>query len=491
MNPGYVLALDLGTTSVRALLVAESGSVCARAQRPLSATFPRRGWVEQDPNEMWRLAVDVLRDVMSQISVDPREVAALGVVTQRATAHCWDATTGEPLAPAIGWQDARTAERVRGLRDLGLPINTLATATKFEWLLENATRVVEAARAGRLRLGTPDAWITFMLTSSDAHVTDPGNASCTALLDSTAGEWAPPLLELFHVPPEVLPEVVASSRVVGTTPGDLLGAPVPVAARAGDQQAAAFAQGVHASGQAKLTLGTSAMLDLHVGSAPVAPGPGSYPLVLWRLDDSELAHCLEASVITAGAAVDWLAGFGFGADAREVDRLARQVESTGGVLFLPALQGLGSPFLDESATAMFAGLTRGSGRPELARAVLEGVAHRCVDLCETLGVAGILPVDGGLARSDFVLQAIADLGGIELLRAAEPETTALGAAFLAGLATDFFTSPADCQTRLSAPTRFAPRTDEHHRKAERDRWRDLLSRNTKTSVNPKTSANPA
>ena len=477
MTPSYLLALDLGSASVRALVVAASGSVCARAQRPLSASFPRRGWVEQDPNEMWRLSIEVLCEVMSQISVDPREVAALGVVTQRATAHCWDATTGEALAPAIGWQDTRTAERVRALRDLGLPINTLATATKFEWLLQNDSRVVEAARDGRLRLGTPDAWITSRLTSSAAHVTDPGSASCTALLDSTAGEWAPGLLELFHVPREALPEVVATSQVVGTTASELFGAPLPVAARAGDQQAAAFAEGVYAKGQAKLTLGTSAMLDLHVGSAPVAPRSGSYPLVLWQLGDSELSHCLEASVITAGAAVDWLVELGIGADAREVDRLAAEAGSTGGVLFVPALQGLGSPFLDESATAMFAGLTRGSGRSELARAVLEGIAHRCVDLCESLELVGELPVDGGLARSDFLLQAIADLGGVEILRAAEPETTALGAAFLAGLATDVFSSPADCQTRLRPATRFTPRTDSHHRTAERTRWRDLLNRN--------------
>ncbi len=187
-------------------------------------------------------------------------------------------------------------------------------------------------------------------------------------------------------------------------------------------------------------------------------------------------------MITAGAAVDWLAALGVGADAGEVDRLAREAGSTGGVLFVPALQGLGSPFLDESATAMFAGLTRGSGRSELARAVLEGVAHRCVDLCETLELAGELPVDGGLARSDFLLQAIADLGGVEILRAAELEATALGAAFLAGLATDVFASPADCRTRLSAPTRFSPSTDSQHRDAARDCWRELLSRNTTTSA---------
>ena len=482
MTPERVLALDLGTTSVRALLVEASGEVLARAQRPLGTSFPRPGRVEQDPNEMWRCSVEVLREAVSQSGVDPRAIAGLGVVTQRATAHCWDGYTGESLAPAISWQDRRTAARVRELRGVGIPINTLASATKFEWLVENDPGVREAARTGRLRLGTPDAWITAKLTGLAQHVTDPGNASCTALFDMQTGDWAAPILELFGVPAEPLPRVVATSRVVGVTTPELLGQPIPIAARAGDQQAATFAQGVHAAGEGKLTLGTSAMLDVHTGDLPLAADSGSHSLVLWELEAGERAYCREATVITAGAAVDWLVALGIGADAREVDRLAAQVVSSGGVVFVPALEGLGSPFFDERATALLAGLTRGSGRAELARAVLEGVAHRVVDLCEALEFESTsLRVDGGLAQSAVLLQAIADLAGCEVLRAAEVETTALGAAFLAGLATGVFASPAECRRRLGAPVRFEPGPSSAGRDAERERWRQALARARRAS----------
>ncbi len=472
-----VLALDLGSTSVRALVVEASGKVLARAQKPLRAAFPSPGRVEQDPHEMWESSAEVLRSALSQSGVAPGEISGLGVVTQRGTALCWDAETGEPLAPAIGWQDARTSERVRELRDAGIPINTLATATKFEWLVENEPGVRAAARAGRLRLGTPDTWLTANLTGFAAHVTDPGHAACTALFDAGAGSWSDPLLELFRVPREPLPEIVPTSGVVGATAPELLGSPVRVAARAGDQQAATFAQGVHSAGEAKLTLGTSAMLDLHVGDAAVAPKPGSYCLALWQLDGGVRAFCLEATVITAGAAVDWLADFGIAADGREVDRLAGEVDSAGGVIFVPALQGLGTPFLEEGATALFTGLVRGSGRRELARAVLEGVAHRCVDLCEALELRDApLRVDGGLAQSGFLLQAIADLSGREVLRAAEVETTALGAAFLAGLATGVFATPEDCRLRLAAPTRIEPGPGSARRDVQRDSWLQALQR---------------
>lgn len=426
---------------------------------------------------MWRRSVEVLRAVLAESGADPREIAGLGVVTQRGTAHCWDAATGEPLAPAIGWQDQRTAERVREFRDVGIPISALASATKFEWLIQNEPSVREAARVGRLRLGTPDTWITAKLTGFTSHVTDPGNASCTALLDLDGNEWSGPLLELFHVPREPLPEIVATSQIVGETTADLFGSPVPVAARAGDQQAAAFAQGVHAAGDAKLTLGTSAMLDLHVGETPVASEAGSFGLALWRLADGAAAYCKEATVITAGAAVDWLVSTGIAANAKEVDLLACEVDTSGGVMFVPALQGLGSPFLDDRARGMFTGLTRGSGKREFARAVLEGVAHRCVDLCEALEFGkGPLRVDGGLAQSEFLVQAIADFAGCELLRAREVETTALGAAFFAGLATDVFADPGGCCARLGAPSRFVPGPRAEGRGVERERWRELLER---------------
>ncbi len=470
-----LVALDLGTTGVRALVVADDGAVRARAYRPLSTSYPAPGRVEQDPAEMWERSLEVLREALSGQSV--RDVAAIGVVTQRSTVLARDAETGAPLAPAIGWQDQRTVERVAGMRAAGLPMTTLASATKLEWWLQNHAAIQKAAASGRLLLGTPDTWLTCELTGGKAWVTDPGQASCTALFDPNAGAWAQPLCDLFGVPGEALAEVVPTSAVVGETPAQLLGRPIPVAARAGDQQAAAFGQGAHTKGDAKLTLGTSAMLDLHTGRELVDPAPASFPLALWKLGDGETAFCLEGQVITAGAAVDWLVSLGVAEDAGAVDRMARAVASSDQVVFVPALQGLGTPYGDDTARGFFSGLTRGSAREHLARAVLEGVAQRCVDLIDALRPKSEpLRVDGGLGRSDFLLQTIADLSGRELARAAETETTALGAALLAGLAVGVFASPAACRDTIAAPDLFRPALAEHDRGAARARWAGALER---------------
>ncbi len=477
MSRDLVLALDLGTTSVRALVVAADGAVRARAQRPLETAYPAPGRVEQDPAELFSGSVEVLRGALGAARLPAADVAGLGVVTQRSTAIAWDAQSGEPLAPAIGWQDTRTAERVAGFRAAGIPLNTLASATKFEWLLANDPAVRKAADAGTLRLGTPDAWLTAALTGFTAHVTDPGNASCTALFDAAQGEWAQPLLDLFGVPRECLPSPIPTSGVVGETPPALLGAGVRVAARAGDQQAAAFGQGVHAAGDAKLTLGTSAMLDVHTGGALGAPSSGSYPLALWQLPDDGRAFCQEGTVITAGAAVDWLVALGVARDAAELDALARTTPSSAGVVFVPAFQGLGTPWLDDAATGFVSGLTRGAGRGELARALLEGVAQRCVDVMEALELSEApLPVDGGLAQSGFLLQSLADLSGRALHRAAETETTALGAAYLAGLCCGVWPDPESCRATLAEPTVFEPAADPTERAEARARWRRAIER---------------
>lgn len=476
MRGDLLLALDLGTTGVCALVVGGDGAVRARAHRTLGVAFPAPGRVEQDPGELWEASVEVLRRALREARADAGDVAGLGVVAQRATALAWDAASGEPLAPALGWQDQRTEERVGWFRERGIPLTTLASATKFEWLVQRDAAVARAAAGGRLRLGTPDAWLTYKLSGGEAHVTDPGNASCTALYDLAGGGWAAPLLELFGLDQKWLPSLAASAGVVGETPARLLGGPVAVAARAGDQQAAAFAQGAHASGEAKLTLGTSAMLDLHTGAEPVSPSAGTFPLALWQLGDGERAFCLEGTVVTAGAAVDWLVSLGLAADGADVDRLARSVASTGGVAFVPALQGLGTPFLDDAARGLIAGLSRGSGAPELARAVLEGIAQRCVDVLEALEVPpGALRVDGGLARSELLLQALADLGGRDVVRAAETETTALGAAFLAGLASGVFADPAACRAVLPAGQRFTPARSTEERAAKRAAWARVLA----------------
>jgi glycerol kinase len=472
-----LLALDLGTTGACALVVGADGRVLARAYRALPTRFPAPGRVEQDPREMWERSLEVLREALGSAAVGADQVAALGVVTQRATVVAWDSRTGEPLCPAIGWQDQRTAPRVAELRAFGIPITTLPSATKIEWWLRNQGAVAEAAAAGRLRLGSPDAWLSHRLTGGAAHVTDPGQASCTGLYDLQAGSWGPLALQLFGVDERSLPAVVPTSAVVGETPAELLGAAVPVAARAGDQQAASFAQGVHRRGDAKLTLGTAAMLDLHVGSQPGEAARGAFALALWRLARGEEAHCLEGSVITAGAVVDWLVSLGILPEAAALDAVAGGVESAEGVALVPALQGLGAPFLDLEARGLLGGLTRGSTAAHVARAAVEGIAQRCVDVCDALELdARPLRVDGGLARSDLLMQLLADLGGRPLLRAAEAETTALGAAFLAGLAVGVFASPAACCDLAPAATRFDPEGDPARRAEARARWRALLER---------------
>lgn len=477
MPRGSILALDLGTTGVRALVVGPDGRVRGRAYRKLASSFPRPGWVEQDPVEMWVLGVAVMREALAAAGVGAAGLGALGVVTQRATALAWDARTGQPLAPAIGWQDQRTAGRVAELRAAGIPINTLVTAAKLEWCMRHLPEVRRAAGEGRLRLGTPDAWLTYQLTGERAHDTDPGHASCTGLYDLGGDAWAPPLCELFGVPIEALPRITASAAVAGETPRELLGAPVPVAARVGDQQASAFGQGVHERGQAKLTIGTSAMLDRHAGDEVPPFESGAFPLVLWKFPDGTREFCREGTVIAAGAAVDWLVALGLAADAAEVDQLAREAGSSDGVVFVPALQGLGTPFLDDAARGLIGGLTRGSGRTQLARATFEGIAHRCADLVEALD-AGREPlrVDGGLARSDLQVQLIADCAGVDVLRAAEAETTAFGAAQLAGLAVGAWGSPAECRAALPAARRFGPRLPADERGRARHAWSRAVER---------------
>jgi glycerol kinase len=477
VSGAHLLALDLGTTGVRALVVGAGGGVLARAYRPLRTRHPAPGRVEQDPGEMWERSAEVLRAALGQSGLAAREIAGLGIATQRATAIAWDAQTHEPLCPAIGWQDQRTAEQVAAYRARGIPVTTLPSATKFEWWLHHEPAVKAAAAAGRLRLGNPDAWLTDRLTGGAVHVTDPGQASCTGLYDLKQGAWMPEALAIFGLDAAALPEIRATSEVVGETPRDLLGAAVPVAARAGDQQAASFAHGVREPGDAKLTLGTSAMLDVHTGAAPAASTAGAFALALWRLGDSGDAFCIEGNVITAGAVIDWLVSLGILSEPKACDRLESQVDSTEGVAFVPSLQGLGTPFFEGDVRGLLGGLTRGTTAAHVARAALEGIAHRCVDMFDAVELGdGPLRVDGGLARSRLLLQSLADFGGRPLALAAETETTALGAAYLAGLAVGTFASPRACLERTPDPTRFEPRIDPPERLARRDRWRRALAR---------------
>lgn len=477
MSASAVLALDLGTTGVRALAVGGDGRIRARAWRPIPSRFPRPGWLEQDPGE-WRVrAEEVLREALAASGLAAREIAAVGVVTQRATAVAWDAQTGAALAPAIGWQDQRTGSRVRELVAQGIPVNTMASATKFEWLLAHEPGVRDAARAGRLRLGTPDAWLADRLGAGSAFATDASQASCTGLYDLRAGAWHAGALALFGLEREWLPALVPTSAIAGETPASLLGAPVPLAARAGDQQAASFAQGVLAPGLAKLTVGTSAMLDLHTGTAPSPAVNGSFPLALFELAGGERSFCLEGNVITAGAAIEWLVDLGLLADAARLDAVLAATPTANGVTFVPALQGLGTPYLDASARGALLGVTRGARAEHLVRAVVEGVAQRCADVVDAMPLApGPLRVDGGAARCDGFVALLADLTGRSVWRAAEIETTALGAAQLAGLAAGLWTDAAAAAATAGAPEAIEPCATASERAECRAGWRRAIER---------------
>ncbi|MCP4007732.1 MAG: glycerol kinase [bacterium] len=477
MSSSPVLSLDLGTTGVRALVIDPDGRVCSRIYAPLAVSYPSPGRVEQDALDMWERSLEVMRGALDEAGIGAQEISAIGVVNQRGPTIAWDARSLEPLAPVIGWQDQRTEERVAEFHAMGIPLTTMASLTKYEWWMKNDETIRASAAAGSLRIGTPDTWLTAKLTGGTAHITDPSNASCTGLLDNAVGEWSAPLVELFSVPADALAEVVATSEVVGETPKSMLGAAIPVAARAGDQQAASFGQGVHRAGEAKLTLGTSAMLDLHTGDVVVEPPRGAFPLSLWRLSSGERAFCVEGTVKTAGSAIEWFVELGLAPDAAAASALAASVDSSEGVCFIPALQGLGTPYGDDNVRAIFTGMTRGSGRAQLARALFEGIAFRCVELATALDLDDTpLRVDGNLARSELLLQLIADHADRDVLRAAEFESTALGAAFLAGLAVGVFENPAHCASLLAQPKRFAPALDESERQAARARWKRAIER---------------
>jgi glycerol kinase len=472
-----LLALDLGTTSTRALVLEPGGAVRGRAVRGLATRFPAPGRVEQDP-EQWLVAtLEAAREALSCAACGASDLRGVGLVTQRATAVAWDAHSGRALAPAIGWQDQRTHARVADLAAAGVPITTLPSATKFEWLLHNVPEVAQAAREERLCLGTPDAWLGFRLSGGACFATDPGQASCTALYDASAGDWSASALGLFGLERAALPEIARTSGALAQVDAALPGIAAPLAARAGDQQAACFAQGATSQGDAKLTLGTSAMLDVNTGHAPAPPPRGAYPLSLWRLRDEPEAFCLEGTVVTAGAAIDWLVEIGLLRDVTALDALAGSVASSDGVVFVPALQGLGTPWLDDAARGFFGGLTRGSGAAHLVRAALEGVAQRCADLCDALSPGAVaLRVDGGLSRSDLLLQRIADLSGLTVERALESEATAVGAALLAAHGAGLLSRADDVRDWLPPARTFTARATAQERLAARERWRDGVAR---------------
>ncbi|MBM3947530.1 MAG: glycerol kinase GlpK, partial [SAR202 cluster bacterium] len=474
----YILALDQGTTSSRALLVDSGGAVRGVAAQEFPQHFPRPGWVEHDPEEIWESQRAAMEQVLAETGVSPSEIAAIGVTNQRETTLAWRRSDGRPIYPAIVWQDRRTADRCAALRaggdaDLirertGLVTDPYFSGTKLAWLLEHVPGARAAAEAGDLAFGTVDTWLLAKLTGRAVHRTDRTNASRTLLWNLREERWDPELLVLFGIPPAVLPEVAPSVAEFGVSE---LGP--PICGVAGDQQAALFGQAGWGAGIAKNTYGTGCFLLLHTGDAAPPPPPGL--LATAACDPSGgLAYAVEGSVFIGGAAVQWLRdGLGLIGSAAETEALACSVPDTGGVYVVPAFAGLGAPYWDASARGTIVGLTRGTTRAHLVRATLEAVALQCLDVVEAMSAAGVRPqalrVDGGASENQFLMQFQADVLGIPVERAAVRETTALGAAYLAGLGAGVW-SPGDLDRLWRADRVFEPRMSADARESIRTGW---------------------
>ena len=466
-----VLALDTGTTSGRALVIDAAGTVLASAQQEARLSTPQPGWVEQDAEELWQAQLATARAALAEAGVSASAIAGIGIANQRETTVVWDRATSQPVAPAIVWQDRRTAgfcEELRAggaealvRRKTGLLLDPYFSGTKLHWLLANVPGVRARAEAGELAFGTVDSWMAWRLSGGRRHVTDATNASRTLLYDIREGAWDDELLALFGVPRALLPEVVDSSGVVGESDPGLLGAAVPIAGMAGDQQAALFGQACTRRGTIKVTYGTGCFLLLHTGEEPAAAPPGLVSTVALQRGGRR-TYALEGSVFIGGAAVQWLRdGLGIVGSGAEATSLAQSVPSSEGVVFVPALAGLGAPHWDPYARGGIFGLTRGTTAAHVARATLEGIAFQVADLYQAeADGAGVAPAevraDGGAAASDLLLQFQADLLGVPVTRAGQPEATAFGAAWLAGLATGVWESEEEVAGLWTAGATFAP-----------------------------------
>ena len=475
-----VLALDQGTTGSTALVIHQDGSVLGRGYREFTQHFPQPGWVEHDPEEIFRVSLEVIAEALASAGERP---AALGITNQRETVVLWERRTLRPVAPAIVWQDRRTSDRCRELRDsgveamlrrrTGLVADPYFSATKLEWLLRDP-ELRRRAGKGELAAGTIESWLVAKLTGGRVHVSDHTNASRTLLYDLASRDWHPELLGVFGVPREVLPAVAPSSGVVGETEPSRLGFPLPIAGLAGDQQSALFGQGCCAEGLAKNTYGTGAFLLVYRGTEAPEPPPGVLATAACG-PRGEPAYALEGSVFIAGAAVQWLRdGLGIITSAPESEALAGSVADTGGVTFVPAFVGLGTPHWEAEARGTVVGLTRGSSRAHLVRAALEAIAFSSADLLHAMTGAGgldisTLRVDGGAAANDWMMQFQADVLGVPVERPDMFETTALGAAALAGLAMGVWKQPGEFLAGRRF-TRFTPTMDAAERGRRVKQW---------------------
>ena len=472
----YILAIDEGTTGVRALIFDERCRRVGSAYEEIRSSYPQPGWMEQDPLHLWQQTIGVVRRVLREASLKPDQLAGVGVASQRATVVVWERASGKPVGPAIVWQDTRAAKRVEELAAQGYFVTAQASATKLEWILANHAGLRQRAEAGEICFGGVDSWIVWNLTGGAAHVTDHSHASCTALADPFAGGWHADVLAALGIPAAMMPHVVDTSGVCAETSADTFGAVVPIAGIAGDQQAAMFAELATQKGSVKVTFGTSAMVDIHTGDSLVLSQHGAYPLVLWSLD-GERSWCLEGTVLTSGATVQWLRdGLGIISAPEETATLAESVPDSGSVWVVPALQGLGTPHMDASGRAVVGGISRGTTRAHIVRAVLEGIAFRTREALDALlaDVGGERPrrlrVDGGGAANDFLLQALADTLGCDVERPETVQATSLGAAMLAGIATGVWSGADDLRHSWRSGGVFAPSERDGRREQRYSEW---------------------
>jgi glycerol kinase len=487
----YVMALDQGTTSSRAILFDQSGAVVALDQHEFTQHFPQPGWVEHDPLEIWESQLRAARGVMSKAGASPAEIAAVGITNQRETALVWDRASGEPIHRAIVWQSRQTAPicdelRSRGLEDevrarTGLVIDAYFSATKIRFILDAVPGAQDRAERGELCFGTVDSWLLYKLSKGRIHATEFSNASRTLIYNIHQRDWDEVLLGELKLPRAMLPEVCDSSGVFGSVDAEWLGAEVPVAGIAGDQQAALFGQGCTRPGLAKNTYGTGCFLLMNTGGDAPTSKTGLVTTLAWGIG-GKIEYALEGSIFVAGAAVQWLRdGLGLVGDAAETEAAAAAVPDTGGVYLVPAFVGLGAPYWDERARGTIVGITRGTSREHLIRATLESIAYQTRDVADCVAAdAGIsaseLRVDGGACRNDFLMQFQADILGVEVQRPAVLEVTALGAAALAGLAVGFWSDAVELTAARGSGTRFHPRLSQDQRDALYAGWKRAVER---------------
>ena len=485
----YIMSLDLGTTSCRSILFDKKGQICSVAQKEFTQYFPEPGWVEHDAEEIWATQKGLMFEALEKLGVEMSDVAGIGITNQRETTVVWDKHTGRPICKAIVWQCRRTAEycdelKAQGLADMfrektGLVLDAYFSGTKLKWILDNVPNARERAEAGELLFGTIDTWIIWKLTHGKVHVTDYSNASRTMLFNINTLEWDEEILKILDIPRQMLPEVKPSSYLYGHTEARIFGEEVPIAGAAGDQQCALFGQTCFAPGEAKNTYGTGGFMLMNTGEKPVASKNGLVTTIAWGVD-GKVEYALEGSIFVAGAAIQWLRDqLGLIRDSAESEVLAKAVPDTNGCYMVPAFVGLGAPHWDQYARGAIVGLTRGTNRNHIVRATLESLAYQVTDVLKAMeedsGIKlGTLAVDGGACANDFLMQFQADIINTVVARPKTIETTAMGAAYLAGLAVGYWQSKGEIKENHSIACQFNPNMEEAHRAKLLDGWKKAV-----------------